>query len=468
MCFKSGFSTALLALWLSSTVAADRQPQIDLSEERSLRSEPVDITIKGLEPWTRVTVQLSTTFNDGYFDDGRYVSEAHFQSGADGSVEILKQAPLGGDYQGIDPFGLFWSLARAKQTAEADGNMETAETDADEADPAALTEPRQYELSILVDGEVLATRTLERVAVKSGVTTRRLNDGRLRGVLWLPPGDGPHPAFVVLSGSGGGYPNVAAQQLVNRGYAALSLAYFGAADLPENIIEIPLEYFIEGIDWLADQPEVDPDRLGVQGRSRGGELALLLASIEPRLKAVLAWVPSHVVWSGCCIEAAMSQSAWSLDGAPLSFAGTNQIAYDRFMYWHDMIVDNEIAIGEFFWLSMADETAVNAAAIEVERIQGAIMMISGGRDEMWPASYMADQVVARLNEHNFEYPHVHVTFDEAGHALHVFPDTPMDHRLLAAYPDSPLLYRMGGTPAAMAWTPHEAWRLIEQFFDEHL
>ena len=83
-----------------------------------------------------------------------------------------------------------------------------------------------------------------------------------------------------------------AAHLAARGYAALALAYFGTEHLPPTLAEIPLEYFETALAWLARQPEVDPDRLGVAGVLRGGELALLLGATFPALRAVVADVPS--------------------------------------------------------------------------------------------------------------------------------------------------------------------------------
>jgi dienelactone hydrolase len=68
--------------------------------------------------------------------------------------------------------------------------------------------------------------------------------------------------------------------------------------LPDDLIDIPLEYFEIGIGWMGRQPKVQGDRLGVIGGSRGGELVLLLGSTFKQIKAVVAFVPSGVVWRG--------------------------------------------------------------------------------------------------------------------------------------------------------------------------
>jgi uncharacterized protein len=103
-------------------------------------------------------------------------------------------------------------------------------------------------------------------------------------------------AVIVLGGSQGGVPEHLAYQFSERGFAALALAYFGAADLPPQLANIPLEYVDLAVAWLQRQPHTDTRALAVVGVSRGAELALLVASHNPAIKRVVAYAPSHVAW----------------------------------------------------------------------------------------------------------------------------------------------------------------------------
>jgi dienelactone hydrolase len=119
----------------------------------------------------------------------------------------------------------------------------------------------------------------------------------LVGTLFYLTTPGPHPVVIVLGGFAGDVREGGAEALAPEGVAALALAYLGVGPLPRELVEIPLEYFAEGIDWLMKaQPAIDADRIVVIGNSKGGELALLLGATYPEdVKAVVGYAPSAVV-----------------------------------------------------------------------------------------------------------------------------------------------------------------------------
>src|SRR4029450_9175270 len=89
--------------------------------------------------------------------------------------------------------------------------------------------------------------------------------------------------------------------------------------LPTDLSQIPLEYFNQAIQWLQVHPAVDGDRLGVFGSSRGGEAALVIGASFPAIKAVVANVPSHVVWQGANADLSKKTASWTLGGVGLPF-----------------------------------------------------------------------------------------------------------------------------------------------------
>jgi dienelactone hydrolase len=148
--------------------------------------------------------------------------------------------------------------------------------------------------------EQVSSARLEQVIVAEGVQRVAVHEGDLRGVLVLTATKERRPGVLVVGGSDGGVPLRSAAWLASRGYAALALAYFRYEDLPAKLEVIPLEYFEHALIWMTQRPEILGNRLAVMGTSRGGELALQLGSMFPRIGAVRAYVPANVRYPACC------------------------------------------------------------------------------------------------------------------------------------------------------------------------
>jgi fermentation-respiration switch protein FrsA (DUF1100 family) len=56
------------------------------------------------------------------------------------------------------------------------------------------------------------------------------------------------------------------------------------------------EDFRNAISWLGQQPEVDPDRIGIWGTSYSGGHVLHLSAFDPRIRAAVAQVPAIGAW----------------------------------------------------------------------------------------------------------------------------------------------------------------------------
>jgi dienelactone hydrolase len=212
--------------------------------------------------------------------------------------------------------------------------------------------------------------------------------------------------ILVLGGSEGGEEGGKriAQAFAREGYGALALAYFKAEGLPQQLQEIPLEYFDKGIAWLLNQPLADKGKVAIYGISKGGETALLVASRNPGIKAVIAAVPSSVVWQGINFADYTSvKSSFSLNGQPVAY-----LPYDTSAAF--------TGVFDLYQRSLKFADQHPEAVIPVERIGGPILLLSGRADSLWPSSAMADQVIARLDARGFRYPHRHIAYPDAGHA----------------------------------------------------
>ena len=406
---------------------AQQSPHFDIHQQTFLIDEPIPIVISGLPPGHTATVRL----RGGQYL-GQWASSARFTVGPDGVVDLGRMPSTGGDYHGVDAMGLFWSARHDPDARRAPAGP-----------PPAIAQnppPQAWKLTAEVDGSVVAETTVQRRAVAADVNVTMVRENGLVGAFYQPPGEGRHPAVIVLTGSGGGLPPATTQAggLASRGYAVLALAYFAAEGLPPSLSRIPLEYFGKALVWLAAQPSVDPSRIGVLGISRGGELALLLGSAYPQIRTVVAYVPSNVVWPGCCD--ARNVPSWTVNGQPLAFVSRAT---------HDFL-------------------ATERATIRVERIKGAVLLISGRQDGVWSSTEMSEQVMARLRRNQFPYAYKHLAYDGAGHGILGRPYTSTMDINNARHPLTGQLMHLGGTPEGTAHAREDSWRQTLAVLDEQL
>ncbi|GAB0112951.1 acyl-CoA thioester hydrolase/BAAT C-terminal domain-containing protein [Acidisoma sp. C75] len=274
-----------------------------------------------------------------------------------------------------------------------------------------------------------------------GLSERPLKADHLIG-LYVRPEDtaSPRPGMLLLGGSEGGLSPVVraeARALAAQGYAVLQLAYFGLNGLPESVQLIPVEYFERAISWLRHQPGVDPRRIGIMGTSVGGEAALLVASHDPRIRAVVAAVPSGIVWQGIGgwgardPASSFTLGAKALPGLPHLFSANESVFAG-------------------YRQGLATLPEHPAARMPLRAINGPVMLICGGKDDVWPSCPLAEDAAADLRRGGFAYPVLLLAYPNAGHAVFGPPIAPAD----PFYAD---LGALGGTAAANDAARADAW-----------
>lgn len=248
--------------------------------------------------------------------------------------------------------------------------------------------------------------------IPASFTTDEVTEGGLVAQYFKPAEPGEHPTILVLGGSEGGKEGVRAfaRPLAEQGFAVLALSYFGVEGLPANLEEIPVEYFQKAVGWLAKQPAASQDEIGIYGVSRGSEAALLVASHDMRIRAVVAAAPSHVVWQNINRTSFTPRSSWTLNGQPLDF-----VPYD--------LSKGFVSVFALYDGALQRQMRYPDAEIPVENINGPVLLVSGEKDLLWPSSAMADQVVKRLGQKAFDHSVRHLRYADAGHAAGSPPGT---------------------------------------------
>ncbi|MBN9755488.1 dienelactone hydrolase [Pseudonocardia sp. Ae406_Ps2] len=128
------------------------------------------------------------------------------------------------------------------------------------------------------------------MTVESEVSLTSVNGGRLPGFLARPETDTPGPAIVMIYEIFGMTPEMRriARELAREGYTVLIPDLFARGRVKPLCIASTLATMATGRGaalgdcesarrWLADQPTVDADRIGVMGFCMGGGFALLLS-----------------------------------------------------------------------------------------------------------------------------------------------------------------------------------------------
>ena len=318
--------------------------------------------------------------------------------------------------------------------------------------------PLAVEFTVEYDRRVAAASEVRRLFVADDVLTQRVHEQALSGVLFQRASIHPKPAVIVLGGSSGGlaWSLQVAALLARRGFAALALAYFGFDELPAQLIQIPLEYFVAAFDWLIAQPGVRPDALGVVGVSRGAELALTLGSRLPSLRSVVAYCPSSVVWSGLHGDRASDRPAWTANGRPIPFFSLMAPALSSV---RDRVFrESPVPLAPMFNAAL-DGPLPPDVFIPVEQTNGPILLVSGDDDRMWPASRMGHQIMERLAAHNHPFTSRHLHYPNAGHLMRPpgVPTSILDGK-----------FALGGTPAGQAAANRAAWLETVAFLLESL
>ena len=226
--------------------------------------------------------------------------------------------------------------------------------------------------------------------VEAGPTGRRISEAGLLGNFYPGRGAGRRPALLALGGSEGGLGEGSkrlALALQAEGFSVLSLSYHRAPGQSPHLELIPLETFSAGVSWLQRQAEVDPERIGIVGVSKGAEAALLAATRDPRIRAVVAGAPSSVAWQGASFDRdGAFASSWTERGRPLE-----HLSYGRWKWWAEM--------SPILAETLKTLPRHPGAAIPIERTAAPVLLVCGEADTIWPSCPMSRQLAQRARSH---------------------------------------------------------------------
>jgi dienelactone hydrolase len=419
---------------------ADPSVRLIVTPATSAVDQSVHIKVDGLSPGVRITVSAEQQ-RFGF----PLRSTAIFIVNRSGSIDLSKDAPIAGDYSGVDPMGLFWSMRLIGAPHFIDA-------------PEAELAPFDVTVRVVGEKAALASATIHRYIVAPSTRHAEINRQGLVAAYFAPIDGGRHPGVIVLNGSDGGLQRDTAALLARHGFCTLAVAYFGVGSLPKYLSDIPIETIARAINVLRAMPEVDANNIGVVGFSKGAELALLSASQFPSIRAVVAYAPSSAVFEGLS-AAAKPNSSWTFRGRELPFA--NGAVPAAVQHRIDAAHKAQRPVSYMPWYLAKLHGAAPQALIPVERIRSAVMVVAGGDDRLWPSPIMARQITARLIAHQHRYADEMLIYPAAGHAIEV-PFVPTPHTISAG------ALLLGGTAAANAQADRDSWSSVLAFLKSQL
>lgn len=408
-------------------------PTIEVTPERPLFDEPVDIRLFDVPPAASVTLRVRTRLPDGV-----YASNVVYQADDRGVVDLATAVPADDTADRPAPMAPFWAMTAVDRRSAVPRTT--------------LVRTVETELTVELDGEPVTERTIDRQL--TGATVRReFLDGDLVGEIWLPDEVGTHPGVVLLGGSEGGYPpRIPAGVLAARGYAVLAPAYFGQEGLPPTLERIDLSYFDRAIDRFRSHPNVRPEPIGVVGFSRGAELGLELAARDPTITTAIAYAPSHVRFHGVPDGFRAPEPAWVENGRPRPSVPLSVSLRFPIRLFGSLLRRSPFPLAPLYRRAIEDASTatIEAARIDVDSIDGPVLLVSGGDDRLWPA----DEFARELTEGR---DHIeHRRFPGAGHAIGV-PYRPLGGSTVgpSLIPGVPIA--LGGQPETNAIASESAW-----------
>lgn len=375
------------------------------------------VRIDGATPGHRVVVRAELELcGQEWSCTGEYVADAS------GAVDTAHDPSSGGEYEGVDALGLYWS-------ASVSGFY----------DWPRLTPMRVTMTASAGDEEARAEWS--RSWLPAGASYRDVDADGVVGRLFLPPGADGVPGLVILSGSNGGLggPSAAAL-LTGHGIATLALAHWRYPGTPDQLRDIPIEVVGRGCDWLRRQHGVADRRPTVLGISRGGELALLAgAYLADHVGHVVSDVGSGVPWGAWGPGTDVNETAWTFRGEPVAQMYEDAGDPNRYVDDPDWVARTEIP---------------------VERCSGRVLLLSADDDQVWPSTRFSEIARRRALRNGAGDRVEHVVHQGAGHGSGAPPGYPILEGTVRE-PDGGS-FSFGGTRLADQAARRDSWRrLIE-------
>lgn len=419
--------------------------QLYAEPRKALVDEEIEIIISELPPFGKV--KLRANMQLPWAEKTKFESFACFTADAQGTLNLSTQKPDFGTYDFPDAMGLILSMKMVK------GSLKD------------IVKNISTEKSLFIEitaehGDKQVCATLERLYKKPEIKSQRITDGFVGEFFYTE--NTSNKTIVALGGSDGNMAalSIISAQLASHGFHVLSVAYFNETGLPKKLAEVPIEYFENVFQWLDQNPITKGNEIYVHGTSKGGELALLLASKYPVIKKVVGFAPHAYCFQGLSNQ---NVSSWTYGGNPFPFIRLkNRILYKNML----ACFIRNIPFGYAHTYKTAVSTAQNkeAARIKIEHAKADLLLFAGKNDNIWNAADGCHEIMDTLTRCQYPQDYQFISYEDTGHPF-PFPYTiPLSVTLrMKLFPR--LVFETGGTIKGNAYAQKDSWAKTIAFFN---
>ncbi|MBV4418922.1 acyl-CoA thioesterase/BAAT N-terminal domain-containing protein [Clostridium tyrobutyricum] len=426
--------------------------KIDIYNIEALASEKIKIKICELSPNSKLRISMKMELP--WCTEEEYSSYGVFVSDEKGEVDLDLNSPVEGTYKVADSMGLIYSLKKSRSQGK---NI---------AENISINEPIIMNMVFESDDEKREIN-LKRLFKTEDVIVKNICEKNFSGQLFYKEKSNGK-TVLMLGGSDGNMSSLSlmAAPLASKGFNVLTVPYFASKGLPDKLEKVPLEYFEKIFEWIETNEITNCKEILLHGTSKGGELALLLASRYKQIKKVVVIEPHAYCFQA--LNGMMSGnnvSSWSYRGQSIPY-----IEVDNNIFFEDRkhAVENGIPFGFASTYKKSIERASNKeeARIKVENSEADILMISGKEGNIWNSYDGCLEILHNLKKSNYKYKIELLIYDKMGHPIPIPYIIPISETLSMNMMKG--VFSSGGTIEGNVKGQFESWKRTIEFFMEPL
>lgn len=373
-----------------------------ISQEYSSMDSVIDVKLENVPPLTEVKV-IVKTLSEYYCINAPlkvdttsiWGSENVYISNTTGEINLNTDFPIEGHYTGACKMGCL-SFLKLYEQREAQEKKDINQI--------PVNNCSSFKLEAYIDNHLIDHCIIRRFYLEQKSSYENIALGEGQGRYFKPDKGIDLPAIIVLSGSEGGIEKAQAiaQLLSNYGYATLAIGYFKLSGTSDNLSKIPIEIIGKAVAYLKSRKEIDSERIGIFGRSKGAELALLAGNIYPELKCIALNSPTNIVFEGLKGKMPSKESSWTHRSL--------EIPYFKFNLKKYLLskIKNE------YYPNLDQEKEYE---IPVDNIKEHILLICSVQDEVWDSYKSCILLKNRLENNNNNVSVTIDSFQNSGHML---------------------------------------------------